>query len=106
MLTLTEEGRRKIDAMPRAKLTEAQVAEHDLPTAPPKRSDSRSANWIGETCQAEAMPPDLLATTVREAIESHLDLDVYHEQLEQEKRDTAEIRRVLDTVEMAEEDEE
>lgn len=58
----------------RVALTEDQVAEYDLPTAPPKRSDSRSVNWDGETCQAEAMPPDLLATTVRGALEEWTDM--------------------------------
>jgi hypothetical protein len=48
----------------RVALTEAQVEQYDLPTAPPKMSDSRSANWIGETTQAEAMPPDLLEEVV------------------------------------------
>lgn len=60
----------------RVALTEDQVAEHDLPTAPPKASDSRSRNWDGETCQAEAMPPDLLAETVRAALEEWTDMDL------------------------------
>ena len=61
----------------RVALTEDQVAIHDLETAPPKSTDTRSRNWIGETCQAEAMPPDLLADTVRSAIDEHVD----HEQM-------------------------
>lgn len=59
----------------RVALTEDQVNEHALPTAPPKRTDSRSVNWEGETCQAEAMPPDLLASTVREALEEWTDME-------------------------------
>jgi len=59
----------------RIALTGDQVDEYSLETAPPKLSDSRSANWYGETAQLEAMPPDLLAEVVREAIESRMDLD-------------------------------
>jgi hypothetical protein len=59
----------------RVALTEDQVTEHDLPTAPAKRSDSRSVNWDAETCQLEALPPDDLAEIIREAIEEWTDLD-------------------------------
>jgi len=63
----------------RVALTAAQVEEHELPTAPPKASDTRSATWYGETCQAEAMPPDLLAEIVEDAISDVLDDDVLQE---------------------------
>lgn len=79
----------------RVALTGEQVEEHGLPTAPPKRTDTRSRNWIGETCQAEAMPPDLLASTVRDAIEAELDLDTYDEVIEEERRDRERIAEVL-----------
>jgi hypothetical protein len=59
----------------RVALTEDQVYIYDLPTAPAKTSDSRSAAWKGETCQLEALAPDLLAVTVREAIEQWFDAD-------------------------------
>lgn len=68
----------------RVALTAEQVEEHDLPTAPPKASDSRSANWYDETCQLEAMPPDLLAETVRNAVEEELDLQLHEDVLEEE----------------------
>lgn len=58
----------------RVALTREQVGEHQLPTAPAKTSDSRSVNWFDETCQAEAMPPDLLAETVREALVEWTDI--------------------------------
>lgn len=83
----------------RIALTEEQVVEHELPTAPPKRSDSRSANWIGETCQLEAMPPDVLARTVRAAIEAELDLDRYQEEIDLEAADEDLIGEGLDRAE-------
>jgi hypothetical protein len=58
----------------RLALTAEQIREYELPTAPPKRSDSRSAGWT-ETCQLEALPPDELAAITRTALERHLDMN-------------------------------
>lgn len=79
----------------RVALTAEQVEEHALETAPPKRSDTRSRNWIGETCQAEAMPPDLLAEIVRDAIERHVDLDRMEEVERKADEERIELRRRL-----------
>jgi hypothetical protein len=57
----------------RVALTEQQVDEYALPTAPPKDSDSRSVSWRGQTCQLEALAPDDLAETLRDVIEGWLD---------------------------------
>lgn len=73
----------------RVALTLEQVEEYGLPTAPPKRSDTRSASWTGETCQAEAMDPSTLADVVREAIEAELDLELRQEIIEEERRERA-----------------
>lgn len=80
----------------RVALTEEQVEEHDLPTAPPKTTDTRSASWGTETCQAEAMPPDLLAEVVREAIEAELDLAVWQATQDAEAAERAAIRERVD----------
>jgi hypothetical protein len=66
-------------------LTGDQVDEYDLPTAPPKSSDTRSINWVGETCQLEALPPDTLAEVIDEAIREHLDLGLLDEVRDQEQ---------------------
>ncbi|GIV77439.1 MAG: hypothetical protein KatS3mg050_1833 [Litorilinea sp.] len=57
---------------------------YGLPTAPPKRTDRR--NFRGETVQAEALPPDILADLVRTGIERHLDMWLYRAALEEEAR--------------------
>lgn len=86
-----------IDLRPeRVALTEGQVERYELPTAPPKRTDSRTRNWIGDTCQLEAMPPDILAGTVKLAIEAHLDLDRYGEECDLEQADEETITRGID----------
>lgn len=80
----------------RVALTEEQVELHDLPTAPPKSSDSRSASWIGDTAQAEAMPPDILAQTVREAIEERIDQDALQEVLDREEEERGRLQEWLE----------
>jgi hypothetical protein len=66
----------------RLAVTVAQIADLGLPTAPPKPTDHRSFN--GETVQCEAIPPDVLATIVGEAIEQRLDREAYRKVLDAE----------------------
>lgn len=63
------------------------VTRYGLITSPAKASDRRT--FTGETVQAEALPPDVLANLVRSAIASELDLRVYLEVLEQEREQRA-----------------
>lgn len=64
----------------RLAVREEHIQEYNLETAPPKRSDSRSARWEQEkaenTAQAEAFPPDVLATLLKEYIEGITDFDI------------------------------
>jgi hypothetical protein len=73
----------------RLAVTPEQIRRFRLPTAPPKESDNRAFN--GETCQAEALPPDVLANILRTAIEDRIDRQVLDRVLRQEQR----IRRGL-----------
>lgn len=59
----------------RLALTAEQVGEFDLPTAPAKRSDPRTPSWEGETTQAEALPPDVLAEIVTAGVEEWWDFE-------------------------------
>ena len=61
----------------RAALTSEQVEEMGLPTAPPKPTDSRSKNWVGETCQLEAIPPNDLASLAVNMVSNSIDQDKY-----------------------------
>jgi hypothetical protein len=58
----------------RLAVTPEQVEMLGLDTAP----------FHGETCQAEAIPPDVLASIVREAIKSRFDMKVYRRLLKRE----------------------
>lgn len=69
----------------RLAVTPEQISEHNLPTAPPKDTDKR--NFTGETVQAEALPPDVLASILDAAIMRHVDMDIYRQAVDKEERD-------------------
>jgi hypothetical protein len=73
----------------RLAVTPQQIRSYRLPTAPPKKDDKRA--FSGMTCQAEALPPDVLANILRTAIEERVDQRVLDRVLRQERR----IRREL-----------
>jgi hypothetical protein len=80
----------------RVAVTRAQAREMELPTAPPKASDSRSKNFVGETVQCEAIPPDTLNRIVRETVTSRLDMQIFDENLRREAREKEQIAAVMD----------
>lgn len=86
----------------RVALTAGQVEEHDLPTAPPKASDSRSARWVGETTQLEAMPPDLLEDVVTEAVQEWVDQKKIDDLVTRQESDRAlvgdKVRDAIDVI--------
>ena len=73
------------------------VAAYALPTAPAKKDDKRSFSGIGDdptaTVQAEALPPDILAGLVRDALQAEWDDDAEADLLEREERDRAALMR-------------
>lgn len=74
----------------RIAVTKDHQQTYNLPTAPPKKDDKRSVWKEGDqTVQAEALPPDILQSIVRDAIEANLDLDQLAEtrRMEQQTRD-------------------
>jgi hypothetical protein len=58
----------------RVVVTPRQISQYNLPTAPQKGTDNRG-EYMAETVQAEALPPDTLAAEIRAAIEDLTDLD-------------------------------
>lgn len=79
----------------RVTLTREQVQTYDLPTSPPKASDSRSKGWNGGTCQLEALPPNVIAEILKEAIESRIDWIKFNDDLIAQKRDRLMISGLL-----------
>jgi hypothetical protein len=84
-------------AFERVAVTAEQIERFDLPTKPAKSSDKRSVWRDGDgTVQAEALPPDVLAAEVRQAVEAHLDMDAFDEALRQEGENRAAVDDLLE----------
>jgi len=82
---LIEDGRLPgVVVFTRLAVTPAHIDAFGLPAAPPKATDRRS--FIGDTVQAEAIPPDVLARIVRDALESRIDRQVFSDVLVREQR--------------------
>lgn len=79
----------------RVALTREQVQAHDLPTAPAKATDSRSKTWTGGTCQLEALPPNVIADILAEAIDRRINWTQFVEDLDAEKQDRMMISGLL-----------
>lgn len=75
----------------RIAVTPEQVQRYSLPTAPAKTTTDKRGAWQGGgTVQVEALPPDVLAAEVRQAVESRLDLTTYRALLEEEEEEARE----------------
>src|SRR5262249_8589213 len=66
----------------RLAVTPAQIKRYRLPMKPPTK-DQRE---FGRTCQAEALPPDILADILRTAITDRLDERAYKRVLADERK--------------------
>ncbi len=82
-----DRGEERVFIPRRVALTEEQVDKYSLPSAPPKASDSRSANWIGDTTQLEAMAPNELEEVVVAALAEWIDQDKIDALVDQEEEE-------------------
>jgi hypothetical protein len=81
----------------RIAVTEDQQAAFDLPTAPTKSTDRRSFS-AAFTVQAEALPPDALASIVRNAIEQQLDMAALAQAIDHQQVLRADLQRRVATL--------
>jgi len=80
----------------RVALKAEHIERFNLPTAPPKGTDSRTKNWQGEaTCQLEALPPDVLAGLLDATIKTYINLAVYERDLKAEQEERRRITKAL-----------
>lgn len=79
----------------RVALTAEQVERYELETTPAKVTDSRSRRWHGETCQLEALAPDLLADLLHEMILEWVDIDRLQLEVDREDSDRVALLRAL-----------
>jgi hypothetical protein len=87
---------REVALFRRVALTPELIREHNLPESPAKASDSRSKQWGGrQTCQLEALPPDVLADVLDGEIRGYLDTAILEADRVAEISDRRTIAREL-----------
>jgi len=67
----------------RLAVTPEQIEGLGLPTSPPKEGDKRA--FVGETCQPEAIAPDILTQIVRDAVVARLNRAAFNRMLRRER---------------------
>lgn len=73
-----------------------RVIDWNLPPAPTKTGDSRSANWDGlGQVELDAVTPEKLIELCEDAISEFFDEDLYSELLEQQSEEREEYRTAL-----------
>jgi hypothetical protein len=86
---------RKVIDWRRIVVTPDQIDQYALPTAPQKRTDRRGEP-MPDTVQAEALPPDILAAEIDQALLSVIDLGALDDARDRTRVERAQILRVLD----------
>ena len=76
-------------------VTPDQIARYRLLSAPQKGTDNRG-EWMDETVQAEALPPDVLAQEIRDALEEVTDLATLADMRDQGSTERDEILATFD----------
>jgi hypothetical protein len=78
-----------------------QVAKYRLLTGKRKPGD-KDKHWFPgidgdpeRTCQAEALPPDVLVKLVQRAVRAEVDIDQYHRDVALEAKERRSIQRTL-----------
>jgi hypothetical protein len=80
----------------RVALKGEHVERFNLPTEPPKVTDSRTKNWQGEeACQLEALPPDVLSSLLDATIKTYLNLAVLERDQKAEEEERRRITKAL-----------
>lgn len=80
----------------RISLLEHQVIELNLPPAPAKSTDSRTANWDGlGQVELDAVNPDTLREMCLNSINNHFDQSLYEDLLEQQKEESIPYKEQL-----------
>lgn len=80
----------------RIALNPEQIKKLNLPSVPPKRTDSRTKSWNGDgVVELDAIEPKLLAKMCNEAINKYFDTDLYAELKELEEEERAKYQEQL-----------
>ena len=88
-----------------AAVTDAQVSEYNLPTRPTKQSDSRAANFQGESVELDAFDPQDLRSMVEDCIWGEIDSEAAWENSEeQECADKKQLEEIIKKLDLKDED--
>lgn len=79
-------------------VTEEQIQEHSLPTRPTKPSDSRSANFSGESVELDAFDPNVLRQLIAHSIEIEIDKEDWNMATAKEERDHQALNTAIDSI--------
>jgi hypothetical protein len=79
----------------RIALNKEQIERYKLPSAPVKRTDSRSVGWVGGVVELDAVEPKTLERICENAIDGYFDNDKYEELQELEEKEKKEYRKAL-----------
>ena len=79
----------------RIAVTPGQRLEYNLPTGVPKKDDKREFPY-DFTVQAEALPPDVLVSIVKDAIERHTDTEIWKKAVERQTEIRDQLVKALD----------
>ena len=88
-------GQNTLDFEVRA-VTQDQIYEYDLPTRPTKRTDSRSANFEGESVELDAFDPNDLRELVSQSIQESIDDELWAESGEKEEEQHQKLNKAID----------
>lgn len=85
----------------RVALNMSQVEQYSPPPNPTKLSDSRSSGYVDEygasSWELDALDPTTLVGVMRDAIESHLDRDLFDAQVERQEEERKQIFEVYES---------
>lgn len=81
-------------------LTMDQVKKYNPPPNPAKVSDPRAADYIKKfgdsSWEVDALPPRVLAATIRKALDAYVDKDLMEEVREREEKDKKYLRKAVE----------
>lgn len=58
----------------RVAITEEQIRRYNIQTRPTKKTDTRSKKWQGDSCELDALSPNVLRDLIRDCIERHISI--------------------------------
>lgn len=85
-------------------LTQAQIDQYDPPPNPAKTSDPRAAEFIAKngatSYEVDALPPDVLQSVIRKALDGVLDRALYDDVIEREEEGKAKLVKAAAKIEV------